>query len=126
MPSLPCAWPRALVCRFHNWWLRLRRPSPDPLGVAQACLVCAICFERMCELAHTREGIEIDRLTHASAKKVENRACAVALMPCLLQFCWHPSDAQGHARRPLARRIRSTRGHTELPLDCEHSMNYVH
>jgi hypothetical protein len=60
----------------------------------------------MCELPHTsREGFEIDPLTNAFAKKVENHACAVALMPCLLQFCWHPSDAQGHARRPLARLI---------------------
>src|SRR5262245_56178768 len=58
MPFLPCAWPRALVCRFHKWWLRLRRPSPDPLGVAQVRSVCAICFEGMCELPHTREGIE--------------------------------------------------------------------
>src|SRR5262245_25552764 len=77
MPFLPCAWPRALVCRFHKRWLRLRRPSPDPLGVAQVRSVCAICFEGMCELPHTpREGFEIDRRTNAFAKKVENHAWA--------------------------------------------------
>src|SRR5262245_4551526 len=96
MPFLPCAWSRALVCRFHKWWLRLRRPSPDPLGVAQARSVCAICFEGMCELPHTsREGFEIDRLTNAFAKKIENHACAVvvghgaALGPAGRAICNH-------------------------------------
>src|SRR5262245_42294232 len=40
-----CVWSRALVCRFHKWWIRLRRPLPDPLSVAQARSVRAICFE---------------------------------------------------------------------------------